>query len=520
MGRLTRVAAGGLLLATTPGLACASPPRLQDATIVQLDARFAAGALTSERLVRFYLQRIRRIDRHGPRLGAVLAINPDALSQARALDRERRAKGPRGPLHGIPILVKDNIETADALATTAGSLALAHNVTGRDSPLVARLRAAGAVILGKANLSEWANFRSTNATSGWSAVGGLTRNAYAPDHSACGSSSGSAVAVAAGLAAAAVGTETNGSITCPASMNGVVGFKPSVGQVPRTHIVPLSHSQDTPGPITRSAQDAALLMAAMSGADAGDPASQDPAAPAGAAFGSLPRAALQGMRLGVLRYAPGRLTRVEPAYAAALERLRRAGTVLVEVALPRDPAIGPDSLLVLETEFKAGIAGYLSEAAPAVSVRSLADLIAFNRRTPAETKLFGQELFDASQKTTGLDDAAYRTARARSLQAAGADGIDRLLEGYRLDALVAVTTGPAWRRDLSKGDDGPPAASLFPAVAGYPHLTVPMALVGGLPVGLSFIGGKWSDARMLALGAAWRSIAPPLPPPSLARRNR
>ena len=512
-GRLGLAGLGaGLLLAASP--ASAAPP-LERASIADLDAAMASGQLSSEQLVRFYLDRIARLDRAGPGLHAVIAINPDAIAQARALDAERRAGHVRGPLHGVPILLKDNIETADRMATTAGSLALAANVTGHDAPLAARLRAAGAVILGKANLTEWANFRSSHATSGWTPVGGLVRNPYALDRSACGSSSGSAVAVAAGLAAAAVGSETDGSVTCPSSMEGVTGLKPSLGLIARTRIVPISHSQDTAGPIAHTAADAALLAAVMAGPNPADPPSQAPgAATAAAALAQVRPADLHGVRLGVLRFSPDSFTGLDALYAQALDRLKAAGAVLVEVKLPDDPRLGPDETKVLETEMKADMAVYLSGAAPAVQAKTLAGLIAFDRATPAETRLFGQDLFEAAEATHGLDDAAYRAARAESLRITGVEGIDRLLAEHRLDALVSPTTGPTWKVDLIYGDAGPPAVATFPAVAGYPHVTTPMGLTGGLPIGLSFIGPKWSDARVLALAEAWEALTPPLPAPT------
>jgi amidase len=515
-GRRRAFGAGLLALLAAASAAAAEPQAgLERASIAELQASMASGRLTSEALVQFYLRRIETIDRNGPSLHAVLAVNPDALAEARRRDAERRAGRLRGPLHGVPILIKDNIETADRLATTAGSLALAANLTGRDAPLVARLRAAGAIILGKTNLSEWANFRSSHATSGWSAVGGLTRNAYALDRTACGSSSGSGVAMAAGLAAAAVGSETDGSVTCPASMDGATGLKPSLGLIARTHIVPISHSQDTAGPIARTPADAALLAAVMAGPDAADPASQDPGArQAASALAHLKPASLRGVRLGVLRFPPESYPGLDALYAAALERLRAAGAVAVEVRLPDAPKLSADETLVLETEMKADMAAYLASAAPAVRARTLADLIAFNRATSAETKLFGQDLFEASEATKGLSDPAYLAARAESVRITGAQGLDRLLADQRLDALVSPTTGPAWRVDLVYGDASPASAATYPAVAGYPHVSTPMGLVAGLPVGLSFIGPKWSDAKMLALAEAWAQIAPALPAPT------
>jgi amidase len=503
----------GLLTALSPLNAHAQDKGLEGASIVQLDVELSSGRLSSERLVRFYLDRIARMDHAGPNLHAIIALNPEALAQARALDKAR-GQAPRGPLYGVPILVKDNIETADAMATTAGSLALANNLSHRDAPLVARLRAAGAIILGKTNLSEWANFRSTHATSGWSAVGGLVRNPYALDRTACGSSSGSAAAVAAGFAAAAVGSETDGSVTCPSAMNGLTGFKPSLGQIPRTHIVPIAHSQDTAGPITRTVADAALMMAVMSGADPQDPASTDSHAGQGAAFANTKAADLHGKRLGVLRFPAGLYPNLDPLYDAALARLRQAGAALVEVKLPDDPTIGADETLVLQTELKSDMAAYLATTPPDVAPRTLADLIAFNRRTPAETRLFDQDLFEQSQATKGLDDPAYRAARERSARLTGPEGIGRLLNANHLDALVAPTTSVAWRVDLIYGDANPGAFATFPAVAGYPHLTVPMGLASQLPAGLSFIGTKWSDPQILALGEAYQQLSPSDPPPS------
>ncbi|MHB8285237.1 MAG: amidase [Caulobacteraceae bacterium] len=510
---MTRRVALILAASLIPLAAQAQPLSLEHASIVELDAALASGRLTSAQLTQFYLDRIARMDHAGPNLHAIIALNPDAMAQARALDKAR-GQAPRGPLYGIPILVKDNIETADAMATTAGSLALANNVSHRDAPLVARLRAAGAVILGKTNLSEWANFRSTHATSGWSAVGGLVRNPYALDRSACGSSSGSAAAVAAGFAAAAVGSETDGSVTCPASMNGVTGFKPSLGQIPRTHIVPIAHSQDTAGPITHTAADAALMMAVMSGPDAGDPASQAAPAAAPASFSAVRPGELRGKRLGVLRFPAGAYPNLEPVYAVALQRLRDAGAVLVEVKFSDNPKIGEDETLVLKTELKADMAAYLATTPSSVAPRTLADLIAFDAKTPAETRLFDQDEFDQAQATKGLDDPAYRAARAESVRLTGSEGIDALIAANHLDALVAPTTSVAWKVDLVYGDANPGAFATFPAVAGYLHLTAPMGQVAGLPVGLSFIGGRWTDAQILAFGEAWQAITPALPPPS------
>ncbi len=470
-----------------------------------LAADLAAGRVTSEALVAAYDERIASIDKNGPALRAVLALDPEAASEARALDQERRTHGTRGPMHGVPILVKDNIETLGPLPTTAGSLALLGNVSGRDAPVVARLRAAGVIILGKTNLSEWANMRSSRSVSGWSGVGGLTKNPYALDRSACGSSSGSGAAVAAGLAAAAIGTETDGSITCPASVNGIVGFKPTLGLVSRTHIVPLAHSQDTAGPMARSVRDAAMLLTAMAGSDGLDPATLQADRHATDFTKALDTSALQGKRLGVMRFEAGFHPETDLVFEHALGVLRAAGATLVEIdELPGRNDIGDAEGLVLATELKADLHAYLRGTPRAVTARSLADLIAFNRAHGArELGLFGQELFEKAEATKGLDDPDYLAALAKSKRLAGVEGIDRMLADHKLDALVAPTTGPAWVVDTVDGDHALGQTSTLPAVAGYPHLSVPMGQVAGLPVGLSIIGPAWSDARMLAYGYAF-----------------
>ncbi|HVO08814.1 MAG TPA: amidase [Burkholderiaceae bacterium] len=488
-------------------------------SIAELAAAQAKGQVSSLQLVDAYLARIARLDRAGPALHSVLAVNPEARAQARALDRERAAGHVRGPLHGIPLFIKDNIETADPLPTTAGSLALAANRGGRDAPLVARLRAAGAVILGKTNLSEWANIRSTSSVSGWSAVGGQTRNPYALDRSPCGSSSGSGAAVAASLAAAAIGTETDGSITCPASMNGVVGIKPTVGLVSRTFVVPISHSQDTPGPIAHTVADAALLLGIMAGSDPLDPATRraDGHRPTGDAVDL--GLSLAGVRIGVMP-APNALPGVQALLAAAVRRLKAAGAVIVDVDPPADTdKLGDLELTVMLTELRSDLNGYLASTPAAVATRTLADVIAFNHANASrELTLFGQELFDRAQATGGLQDAGYVRALESSRRIAGRDGLDRIFAAQQLQALIAYTEGPAMPIDPVNGDainnSGP---GNLPAIAGYPHLTLPMGLVKGLPVGLSVIGPAWSDANVLSIGAAAERLLVPIAPPRYAR---
>jgi amidase len=407
----------------------------------------------------------------------------------------------------MPILIKDNIETAGPLPTTAGSLAFAGNVTGRDAPLVARLRAAGAVIVGKTNLSEWANIRSSNSISGWSAYGGQTRNPHALNRNPCGSSSGSGAAVAAGMVPAAIGTETDGSITCPAAINGIVGFKPTVGLVSRTCVVPISHSQDTPGPMTLSVRDAALVLGAIAGSDPADPATADADAHRADYASGLRADALRGVRIGVMRFASGFGTNA--VLEEALGVLRAQGATLVDIAeFPGREEIGRNELTVLLTELKVDMNAYLATLPPTVQTRTLAELIAFNRaHADEELALFGQELFERAEATTGFDDA-YRHARETSLRLAGPEGIDRLLREHNVIALVGPTMPPAWPIDAVNGDQisGGGAGGLA-AVAGYPHLTVPMGHVRGLPVGLSFIGARWDDARILSLGYAYEQAS-------------
>ena len=446
-------------------------------------------------------------------INSVITVNWEGVKSAGETTRSDSAL----PLDGVPILIKDNIETAD-MPTTAGSLALLNNAPGRDAPLVARLRAAGAVIVGKTNLSEWANIRSTSSSSGWSAVGGLTRNPHALDRNACGSSSGSGAAVAAGLTPAAIGTETDGSITCPAAINGIVGFKPTVGLVSRTHVVPISHSQDTAGPMTRSVEDAAIVLGVMAGSDPADPATAEADARKVDYRAALDAGSLRGARIGVMRFATGYSNGLDRVFEENLTRLREAGVVLVDVTQGPDPAMDAAELIVLLTELKVALNAYLASTDPRqVQTRTLADVIAFNIAEPRELALFGQELFLQAQETTGLDDPAYIAARATSLRAAGVEGIDRMMRDNNVIALIAPTTGPAWTTDVVNGDHYAGAVSSMPAIAGYPHLTVPMGFVRGLPVGMSFIAGKWEDAKILSLGYAFEQLTRAIRPPTFVR---
>ena len=448
---------------------------------------------------RAYLDRIAALDDAGPRLNAVIAVNTNAPLDALAL-------AGTSPLEGRTVLVKDNIETRE-WPTTAGSLALAGNMTGRDAPLIARLRQAGGVVLGKTNLSEWANFRSSTSSSGWSGVGGQTRNPHVLDRNPCGSSSGSGAAVAAGLAWAAIGTETDGSITCPASINGVVGFKPTVGLVSRTNVVPISASQDTAGPMARSVADAALLLNAIAGSDPADPATAEADAHVVDFTRGLAGASLAGVRLGVLRKQAGENAQVNAIFEQALADLRRSGAQIVEIEFEPDETMGRDEYTVLLYEFREGIEAYLAASPAQIPVRSLAQLIAFNdSHADGELRWFGQEIFVESLAAT--DREVYEKARANSLRLAGAEGIDRLLAEHDVAFLIAPTEGPAGPIDVVLGDHfarGIGAGSLA-AIAGYPHLSVPMGQVEGLPVGLSIMGAKWRDHEVLEAGAAYEKI--------------
>jgi amidase len=490
------------------GVFMAQGSRSRDLSIEHLRGLLWAGRTTSVQLVTGFQAAIVRSD---GAFRSVIAVSSRAGDVARALDLARRPGEPGGALDGIPILLKDNIDSDDGLATTAGSLALKDNITGRDAPLVARLRQAGGVMLGKTNMSEWANFRSTNSISGWSGVGGQTRNARDPLRNPCGSSSGSAAAVAAGFAAAAIGTETDGSITCPAAVNGLVGLKPTVGLVSRTHIVPISHSQDTAGPITLTVRDAAILLTVIAGSDPADPATREADARKADYAARLDPGALRGARIGVMRFSAGFHPETDQVFEAALARLRAAGATLVEIKDgPDRKALGAAEEKVLQTEFKADVEAYLASTSPdKVKTRTLADLIAFNKAHAAEEMpLFGQELFEASQKTAGLKDPDYLAALALSRRLAGPEGIDRLLAANGVVALVAPTMGPACLIDpVLKDQFVGGSTGTMPAVAGYPHLTVPMGEVGGLPVGLSFIGPAWSEATLLNLGYAFEQAA-------------
>ncbi|AOZ10486.1 amidase [Cupriavidus malaysiensis] len=490
-----------------------------EAGIAGLQEAMLGGRTDSRSLVAACLDRIDAIDRHGPCLNAVIEINPDAIDIARGLDAERQAGRVRGPLHGIPVLLKDNIASADKMETTAGSLALVGARAPRDAFLVERLRAAGAVILGKTNLSEWANCRSPRTVSGWSSRGGLTRNPYALDRSASGSSSGSAVAVAASLAVVAVGTETDGSIISPSAVNGIVGIKPTVGLVSRDGVVPVSHSQDTPGPMARTVADAAALLSVLAGRDARDPATLAADGQAQDYTLCLRTDGLRGRRLGVLRSHFGaRNDLVSARIEDALKVLREQGATLVELPeLPGEAGLGAHESVVLRHELKAGLAAYLAEFAPGSPHRSLADIIAFNdRHRERVMPYFGQDTLRRAQACGGLDSAPYLEALAQARRLAREDGIDRVLREHELDALVAPSASPAWLTDFVRGDFGGAGFGSAAAVAGYPHITVPAGLVCGLPCGLSFAATAWREADLIAMAYAYEQASLARRPPAYA----
>ena len=502
MHRSLHVVLALVLFAT---VVAAAPPHIETASVAELQAAMASGETTSRALVVASLDRIAKIDKAGPRLNAVIELNPDALAIAEALDAERAKQGARGPLHGIPVLIKDNIDTADRMQTTAGSLALLDSKPSRDAFVVERLRAAGAVILGKTNLSEWANFRSTKSVSGWSGRGGQTRNPHALDRNASGSSSGSGAAVAAGLVPVAVGTETDGSIISPASVNGIVGIKPTLGLVSRSGIVPIAHSQDTAGPMTRSVADAAVLLGAMTGVDTRDGETQKSERYAHADYTKfLDANALTGARIGVVKSKSfGLGPKVDPILASAIEAMKAKGATIVEVELKDLETIGDSEYEVLLYEFKADLEAYFATR-PDSKVKTLAELIAFNKaNAAAEMPYFGQEILEMAEKKGPLTEKAYLDALAKNHDVTRTRGIDAVIDTEKLDALVTIANGPAWPIDLVNGDAYTGGASSPAAVAGYPSITVPAGNVHGLPVGLLLFGKAWSEPKLIALAYAF-----------------
>jgi len=487
---------------------------VDEATVADLQSAMASGGLTSLGLTETYLARIEAVD---PTLRSVLETNPDALEIADAMDAERRSGSVRGPLQGIPVLVKDNIDTADRMKTTAGSFALGDVKAARDAFVVGQLRDAGAVILGKANLSEWANFRSTRSSSGWSARGGQCRNPYDVDRSPCGSSSGSGVAVSANLCAVAVGTETDGSIICPSSVNGIVGIKPTVGLVSRSGVVPVSHSQDTPGPMARTVADAAALLSALSGADERDAATASARAePDYTAF--LDPDGLHGARIGVARKLGGFNDRVDRLFDDAIAAMHELGAELVDPAdIPHTDELEDPELEVFLYEFKADLEAYLGSLGPSQPHRTLADLIAFNvEHADVEMPFFGQELFEKAAEKGPLTEHAYLEALEICRRLSRTEGINAVMDERRLDALVAPSNAPAWRTDYANGDHYVGGNSTPAAVAGYPNVTVPMGFAFDLPIGISFMGRAWSEGTLIRLASAFEQATRHRRPPDVA----
>jgi amidase len=490
-----------------------TPPEfeLDELNLGQLADGLARGKWTSARLVELYLARIDAVDRNGPRLGAVLALNPDAAAIAHSLDQERANGHVRGPLHGIPILVKDNIETRDPIPTTAGSLALADWRAPQDAFVAARLREAGAIILGKSNLSEWANYRSTHSTSGWSGAGGQTKNPYALDRNPSGSSSGSGAGASASLCAAAIGSETDGSVTAPSSINGICGIKPTVGLVSRSGIVPISASQDTAGPMARTVRDVAILLSAMTGVDPQDPATaalQSKVVPGKFApdyTRLLDPNGLRGARLGIARKFFANNAPLDAFLTGCVDTLKKAGAEVIDPAdLATFDQISAPEGDVLSYEFKDGINRYLARLPASAPARTLKDLIAFNEKyRDREMPFFAQELFVQSEARGPLTDPAYVKARADCVRLARNQGIDALLAKYKLDAIVSLTAGPACFTDHINGDQDTGGCTSPAAVAGYPHISVPAGFYSGLPIGLSFFGAAWSEPALFKLAYAW-----------------
>ena len=491
------------------------PFELDELTVAELQDGMKSGKFTAHSIAQKYLERIEEIDKHGPAIHAVIETNPDALAIADSLDEERKSKGPRGPLHGIPVLIKDNIGTADRMMTTAGSLALSGFTPTKDSEVARRLRAAGAVILGKTNLSEWANFRSNHSSSGWSGRGGQTRNPYATDRNPCGSSSGSGAAASANLAALTIGSETDGSIVCPSSANGVAGIKPTVGLVSRAGIIPISHSQDTAGPICRTVADAAALLGAMASVDAADAATKAPRRKAFADYTQfLKREGLRGARIGVVRKLFFFGEKLNPVMNRAMEAMKSEGAILVDpVEVATIGKFDSSENIVLQYEFKADMRAYLAQF-PNAPVHSLKDIIEFNEQNHEKELLyFGQETMIASEKRGPLTDKAYQDALAKNHRLTRAEGIDAVMDKHNLDALIAPTGGPAWLTDLVNGDHDTGGSSSLAAVAGYPNINVPAGFVFGLPVGISFFGRAWSEPKLIQIAYAFEQATRIRKPP-------
>ncbi|TFH38220.1 MAG: amidase [Bacteroidia bacterium] len=515
-------ALGAAALTAIPITSCAGEPKskagltgesddfeLNETGVDELQQKMKDGSYTAEKIVRLYLDRIEAVDKSGPSLNAIIEINPDAIEQAQQLDRERSEGKVRGPLHGIPVMIKDNIETGDKMMTTAGSLAMLGNIAKNDSPVAAQLRKAGAIIIAKTNLSEWANFRSSRSSSGWSSRGGQVRNPYILDHSPCGSSSGSGAAVSANLCTLAIGTETNGSITCPSNANGVVGIKPTVGLISRTGIIPISITQDTAGPMCRTVKDAAYLLGALTAEDTADRATMNRGQNVYNDYVQfLDADGLNGARIGVGRSYMGFHEAVDPVIEEALKVLQEKGAVLVDLDEAVGRLRGSDGYNVLLYEFKDGLNRYLATAGDNISVKTLEDIIRFNSEHEAEAMpFFKQEILEQAQAKGDLSTEEYTAALANMLKAYREDGIDRVMDENQLDAIVAPTGGLSWTIDLVNGDHGTGGSSTPAARAGYPNVTVPAGFAFDLPLGLSFFGRAYSEPKLLKYAYAFEQAS-------------
>jgi amidase len=514
--------AGALTILSSTAMARTESPfvakdfELEEITVNELQAGMKSGKYTARSLVEAYLARIDEVDKNGPKVNSVIELNPDALQIAAALDKERREKGSRSLLHGIPVLIKDNIDTADRMRTSAGSLALGESTPPKDSFVAQKLREAGAVILGKTNLSEWANFRSTHSTSGWSGRGGLTKNPYALDRNPCGSSSGSGVAGAANLAAVTIGTETDGSIVCPSNMNSLVGIKPTVGLVSRAGIIPISATQDTAGPMCRTVTDAAIVLGALTGVDARDAATANSRGKGLKDYTKfLDANGLKGARLGIVRKSFGFSEKVDALLNESIDAMKRAGAVIIDSTnIPHAGEYDASEFEVLLYEFKAGLNAYLASLGANAPAKSLKDLIDYNNKhRDTEMPYFGQETFIQAEAKGDLKSPAYLKALAKNMRLSRLEGIDAIMIKHRLDALVAPTGGPPWTTDLVNGDHFVGGLSTAPAVAGYPHITVPAGYIFGLPIGISFVGRAYTEGTLIKIAYAYEQLTKHRKPP-------
>ncbi len=514
------LSAGRALAAATPAAPAVKPFAFEEATITGLQAKMQSGEISAQTITQAYLSRIEDVDKAGPRVNSVIEVNPEALEIAETLDRERKQKGSRGPMHGIPVLIKDNIDTGDRMQTTAGSLALMGSRPSQDSTVAQKLRVAGAVILGKTNLSEWANIRSSHSTSGWSGRGGLTKNPYALDRNPCGSSSGSGAATSANFCTVAVGSETDGSIVCPSSANGLVGIKPTLGLISRAGIIPIAHSQDTAGPMARTVRDAAILLGALAGTDPRDTATANGEFKKQKDYTQfLDPSGLRGARIGVARKYFGFSDAVDKLMNELIAEMKSAGAEIVDPAdLESHGKFDETELLVLLYELKADLNAYLANR-PNAQVKTLADVIAFNEKNnEKEMSYFGQDLFLKAQEKGSLSDKEYILALAANRSLSREHGIDGVMDKYKLDALVAPTGGPAWMTDLANGDHAVGGSSNAAAVAGYPNINVPAGFVFGLPVGVSFFGRAWSEPTLLKIAYSFEQLTKGRKPPQFKSR--